>query len=281
LKVLAQREAAARAQRRSAVWGGGRPGGLGLALLRFALPPPPPPAFLALPPPRLWATALACLADLCCAPAAGSSDHRSALRGLSEEPHVSAAPLPHPAALAAAAAAAAADAAAADAASSNGFLLGPPSTPGGGWSRSSSSSSGSPDVTLSGLGCAVRWLLLGPTHVAAALAAAADATRNGGPRGARGRKRQLAHSPLAAAAAAAADDDDSTTGHSSSSSVRSGGGDTADAAAALHTRSDADAGCCEVLGGMLNLVARAAAAEGPGGCLMAVGPSRLPFPAGN
>jgi len=278
--VLAEREATARAQRCSDVWGDGVNGSVGLALLRFALPPPPPPPFLALPPPLLWAKAVTCLAQLCCHSSLPSSNHQnsynshsSALRALSEEAHVSAAPLPHPAALAAAAMAAATG-------MSNGLGL-PPSTPspsGNGVSSASSiyscSSTGisllgnhsgsqvsfGPDVTLSGLGCAVRWLLLGPDQVSAALAASADASQCGGPPGSKYRRHNR-ESPTAA---------DSTSTALTASSVEGSGADGATNGADNMKASEADQGTRAVLGAMLNLVANAATSEGPGGCLMAV-----------
>jgi len=281
LKVLAEREATARAQRCAAVWGEGVNGSVGLALLRFALPPPPPPPFLALPPPLLWAKAVQCLAQLCChSSSSGNQTNNnrsssSALRALSEEAHVSAAPLPHPAALTAAAVAASAEV-------PNGVGQ-PPSTPSGhnssgsgsivhGWSStgisligssiSSSQVSFGPDVTLSGLGCAVRWLLLGPHQVSAALAASADASRCGGPPGSKHRRKNR-DSPT---------NESFSTGALTASLGEGGaaGANNDDDAEHPSTMSEADQGCRAVLGAMLSLVATAATAEGPGGCLMAV-----------
>ena len=165
-KVLRQRAAAAVTQRRGAVWAQGRAGGLGVAIVRLALPPPPPPVFLALPPPELWCQALNALACL----AAPNSDVAMALMA---DPHVSAAALPS-----------LADTLTLLGGGGGGGGNGEvPSTTRG---RSPSVGGGAPlAVTLTGVGCAVHWLLLGPGPTADALAATNLATRCGGP----GRRR--------------------------------------------------------------------------------------------
>ena len=115
-----------------------------------------------------------------------------------------------------------------------------PITPGGGGAAGRRGSDGTAAVTLTGLGCAVRWLLMGPGPVADALASAADASRFGGP----GRRRP-----------------------------RGGGGEGEEGVA------EAEAGACAVLGAAQDLVAALFLRGGGGGgelgaaeaaCMMAV-----------